>query len=816
MNDLKLAVRQLRRSPGFAAVAVLTLALGIGANTAIYSMVNALFFQRLPVSRPAELVVVMQKTPFLPIPMGWPYADFKDLRERNDAFTDLIAYLPTAVHLGVEGQSAERIWIELVSPNYFSMLGISAPQGRVFRPGEGEAPEADPLFVLTHDFWQRRFGGDTSIVGKTIHLNGKPFTAIGVTPPGFRSTEWAIAIDGFVPATMAASVVPDGEAFLTSRRADAFRLMGRLRPGVDAVQARSAVEVAFRRIADEHPREKENKRPLVIPEGRARPDPALSEVVPLLAVLFGGLVGLVLLIACANVANLMLARGAMRERELAIRHSLGAGRGRLIRQLVTESVVLALLAGVAALAVAHGMGALLSGFGEGGPIPVRSDHRWDWTVPAFTLGIALVAGVLTGLWPAWRATRPDVVGSLKEGSSTLAGPMRHRLGSLLVSSQVAMGLVLLACAGLFLRSLERADNLDLGFRPEHRLLASVDLALQGYSEERTREFRRGLLERVEAMPGVRSAALSTALPMYHQVDFIGVGIEGGVPQAPDGSLPVNFAAVSPGYFRTAGTALARGRAIDATDTAEAPPVAVINEALARRLWPGEDPLGKRLQLGGNGPWAEVVGLTGTGRYFMLAEEPRPYLYLPLSQRHAGQLHLYLDTMVSPATLAPAVRDAIAQIDPHLPVANLLSMQDHLDRSAMAFMPLRMGALLTGAQGLLGLFLGTMGLYAVVAYVVRGRTREIGVRVALGADRGDIFRMVVRDGMRSVAVGAGIGLVLALGAGFGLSRVLFGLASFEPAVLVAVIVLLGLAAFLACWMPARRATRVDPVVALRTE
>jgi len=816
MTDLKFAFRQLLKNPGFTAVAVLTLALGIGANTAIYSLVNGLFFRSLPVSKPDELVVILQKTSFIPLPLGLPYADFKDLRERNDVLADLIAYMPAPAHFSVAGEPATRAWIELVSPNYFSMLKVSARLGRVFAAEEGRAPGADPLIVLTHAFWQQRFGGDPGIVDKTVLLNGRSFTVIGVTPPEFRSTEWALAVSAFVPATMVGAVMPDGGEFLNSRHADAFRLMGRLKPGVDIGQARAEFEGLFQGLAAEHPESKENKQLMVVPESRARPDPALAEMAPLMAGLFLGLAGLVLLVACANVANLMLARAVGRAREFAIRSSLGAARGRLLRQLLTESLVLSLVAGVVAALAAAWAGFALSVARPPGDLPVRTDHGWDWTVPLFTLGVAIAAGIITGLLPALRATRLNLNSSLKDGSSAAVGLQRYRLRNLLVVSQVSVCLVLLVCAGLFLRSLQRAGDLDLGFRPKNVLLASADLGLKGYSTNQAQLFHRNLIEGIGALPGVQVVGLSSAVPFDYQIDFIPVSVVGGVPGASDGFLGINFAAVSADYFAAAGTPLLQGRGFNSFDTAESPRVVVLNQTLAARLWPDANPIGQRIRLRKDGPWAEVIGLTGTGKYFMLSEEPRPYVYLPLTQEHAGKVHLFARTKSGPTALVGPVRAAFASLDAQLPVFNLMPLETHLQSSVLALMPLRLGMTLAGAQGALGLLLAVIGLYAVVAHGVRSRTREIGVRVALGAQREDILRLVSGEGMRLLLVGAGVGLVAAMGAGFGLSRVLFGLHQVEFIVLAVVLVVLAAAAMLACWLPARRAARVDPMEALRNE
>jgi predicted permease len=573
--------------------------------------------------------------------------------------------------------------------------------------------------------------------------------------------------------------------------------------------------VVAHRLATDHPNEHKGARALLIPENRARPDPSLADFLPIFAVVFAGMVGLVLFIACANVANLMLSRALVRQRELVIRSALGASRFRLVRLQVVESLVLALLAGALALIVARWTGEALAGFTPAGDIPVNTDHPWDWRVYAFTFLVSIVAGVGTGLWPALKASRAELTQVLKEGGGRVS-PGRHRLRNALVMGQVTLSLVVLISAGLFVHSLQELGALPLGFRSEGLLMASLDLGLQRYGDERGRQFVERLVERTEALPGVSSASLTLHVPLDYGIQISEVAIDGDIAGSKDGYVSNAYSVVGPRFFETAGIALQRGRAFERNDNQGSRPVAVVNGVMARTLWPGQDAVGKRFRFGRNGDWTSVVGVAADGKYVMLAEEPRTYFYLPLDQHYRSPITLIVRGASDPSALVKPLQDLLRELDPDLPIFNLRTMERHIRESVFGLMPLRMGATMAAVQGLLGLFLAVMGLYAVVSYAVTQRTHEIGVRMALGAEPGDVLRLVVREGMRLTSVGVAIGLLVAFGVGFGLSRVLYGVSAVDAGVMAGVTALLVGVAGLACYLPARRATRVDPVVALRYE
>jgi predicted permease len=815
-DDLRHALRALRKAPGFTTVAVLTLAFGIGVNANLFSMVSAFFLQPLPVKNGQDLVLVLQRSDAWKLPHGHSFPDYLDYREGTSAFTELVAYMPTPVHLGAPGQTPERTWIELVTPNYFSLAEAGAALGQVFRAEAGRTKSAEPTVVLSHRYWQRRFGGDPSIVGRTITLNGRAFTVIGVAAASFPGLSWAMAVSAFVPCGAASALLEGGDELLESRGAPAWRLMGRLRPGTTLAQARSEVEVVGRRLAASFPSEHKGAQLVVIRETSARPDPTFADFMPLLAAVFAAMVGLVLFIACANVANLMFSRSLVRQRELVMRAALGASRWRLVRLQVVESLALALMAGALGLLLARWAGQALAGFTPPGDIPINTDHPWDWRVYLFTFLISAAAGVTTGLWPALQASRFGLSEALKEGGAGRFSPSRHPFRNLLVVGQVTMSLVVLVCAGLFLHSLQRVKDLALGFRTDNLLMMSLDLGLQGYSDERGRRFLDQLLDRARSLPGVRSATLVLHVPFDYGVQITDVGIDGDIPGSRDGYVATSFNVVGEDYLAAAGVALLQGRGFEESDHPRGRRVAIVNLTMARTLWPGREAVGQRLRLGRNGDWIEVVGVAADGKYVMMAEEPRAYFYLPLAQHYRSPITLMVRTATEPGPLVKPLQGVLNDLDPDLPVFNVRTMERHLRDSAFGLMPLRMGATLAGLQGLIALLLAVMGLYAVVSYAVSQRTHEIGIRMALGARRRGVLRLVLREGMRLAVIGVLIGLVAAVGMGFALSRVLYGLKPIDLGVFAGVTTLLLAVAALACYLPARRATRVDPMVALRYE
>jgi predicted permease len=815
MDDFSHALRSLRKQPGFAAVAILTLAFGIGVNISLFGMFSAFFLRPLAVKDADRLVMIMQRGDVVSVPYGHSYPDYLDYRSATTAFSELVAFTPQPAHVSARGQTPERTWIEVVSPNYFVLAGVAPAFGQFPRPEEGFGRAGAPTVVLSYAYWQRRFGGDPALVGRPISINGRAFTVSGIAPASFTGLSWAMAVSAFVPAGAMGTLMDGGDAFRENRGAPAWRLMGRLAPGRTVRDARTEIDVVSRRIAADHPAEHKGTSAMVIPENRARPDPSLAGVLPVFAAVFAVMVGLVLLIACANVANLMFSRALATQRDLVIRSTLGASRFRLMRLPIIETLVLACAAGAVGLVLAQWAGGALAGFVPASDIPVNEHREWDWRIYAFTLGISILAGIVTGLWPARKATRFNLIESLKDGGST-AGTARHALRNLLVIGQVAMSFAVLASAGLFVHSLQQMRHLALGFDPRGLLTMSIDLGLQQYSDERGRRFIEEFLRRAEGMPGVTSATAGAHVPFDYGPAFASISIDGGIPGSKDDSLSMPFTVVGPHFFETTRTALTRGRAFDDRDNETSARVGVINETMARKLWPGQDPLGRRFRFGPEDRWIQVIGVAVDGKYVMLAEQPRPYFYVPLSQRYRSPMTIVVRSAPDPGSLAAPLQRLLNEMDPDLPVFNVRTMESHISGSVFGLMPLRMGAAIAGVQGLIGVLLAVMGLYAVVAYGVVRRTREIGVRMALGARRTDVLRLVVRDGMWLSAIGCGLGLMMALGIGALLSAVLYGLKRVDAPVFVAVTGLLLAVSALACYMPARRASRLDPVVALRRE
>ncbi len=820
LADFRFALRILAKRPAFTLVAVFTLALGLSANAVILGMIRVFFFDPLPVKDAERLVMVLQKTPVIEFPHGHSWLDFKDYRDRVTEFEDVLALFLSPVHLGISGQPAERTWIEAVSGNYFTMLGIEAGLGRVFGVGDGERVGGEPMLVLSHHYWQAKFGADSGIIGRTVHLNGQPFTVIGVTPENFGGAEWSIAVSGWVPATSMPQLIGNGQDLLNNRGAPAFKVMARLLPGVSAEQARAALDVVAKQLAADYPQDHREATILVIPELRSRPEPSFSQFMPFAAAMFMALVVFVLLIACANVANLMFAHAIARRREMGIRAAVGATRWRLIRQILIESVFIAVAGGVIGDLLSLWAGPLLASFAPSGDLPVRTDASWDWVSSVSILILAVGAGVVTGLSPALRATRGDLRDVLKDGGGTAAGALRHPFRSVLVISQVALCVVVLVGGGLFMESLRQMAKSDLGFRVPNLAMASLDLGLQRYDDDHGRQFLHTLLERTRALPGVESATVAVSVPFDYGVQLGDVGAEGQVAEGgepgKDGYLVAGLNFVEADYHRTLGVTILRGREFNSFDTANAPKVAIINQTLAERFWPGQSPIGKRFRYGRGGQFVEVAGLARDGKYVLLGEQPRPYVYFPLEQQYHSPVTLHVRTARDPMALIPALRRVLAELDSTLPIYNVRTMDEHLRQSAMAMMPLRMAATVAGIQGILGLILAMMGIYGVVSYVTSQRTREIGLRIALGAGRKDVLRLVIREGWYLTWIGLVIGLVVALVLAFGLSRLLYGLNPFNLPVFAGVLALISVVALLASYLPARRAARVEPMEALRCD
>ena len=819
-QDIRYGAQMLIRKPGFALIVVLTLALGIGANGAIFSLVNALLLRPLPVEKPDELAAVYTAD-YSSGDFGTSsYPDYLDFRNRNQSFSDLVAYFPRPFSLSIDG-SNERGFGEVVSGNYFSAFGIPLARGRGFLPDEDKTPGSHPVVVISHSLWQTHFAGDPAVVGRSLKLNGQPFTVIGVAEKGFTGMLRGVGADLWIPSMMADQVSP-GSHSLTERGDRSMLLMGRLRPGVTIVQAQEEFRTIGAQLFKEWPDNWTNIRRqpraiTLLPESESRVMPGFRMPLILFATMLMSVVGLVLLIACANVANLLLARAATRRKEIAIRLSLGAGRWRIIRQLITESLLLALLGGLAGLVITLIGARFLDAFKPPLEFPLTINFGADWRVFAFTFLVTLLTGILFGLAPALAATRPDLVESLKEESgSGILKQRRGRLRGALVVIQVALSLLLLISSGLFLRSLSNASSINPGFDADNVLAMSMDLRLQGYDEAKGRAFSQSMLERVRAIPGVQSAGLAEYLPLGFGGSRRGMTIEGYSAQ-PGESTEIHSANVGPGYFETLRVKLAKGRTFNEQDRVGSPGVVVINEAFARRYWPGQDATGRRIQMGsspGNtAPYLEVVGVVEDGKYETLGEDATPFVYLNLSQRYEGAPTLIVRTKSNPLEYLAGIRNEIATLDKNLPLYDIKTMRQHL---GIALLPARLAGSVLGVFGLLALVLAAAGIYGVMAYSVAQRTREIGVRRAIGAQNGDILRLILTQGVILTLIGISIGLVAAFALTRLLTSLLYGISPTDPLTFASIVILLLAIALLACVIPVWRATRVSPLIALRGE
>ncbi|HTQ62165.1 MAG TPA: ABC transporter permease [Candidatus Solibacter sp.] len=815
-NDLRYAFRMLLKSPGFTIIAVLALGLGIGANTAIFSVFNGMLWRPLPVKDPQRLVVVAAKTRDFQFPIGLSYPDFQDYLQLKTVFSDLVVYTPSPVNFGAQGKP-ERAWVDLVSGNYFSALGIKPALGRAFDPDEGWVPNKDPLVILSYKFWQKRFGGNPAAIGQTVQVNNHAFTIIGVAPEKYLGAYYFIQPDLYLPLSTLGLLDPSQGDVLTKRSANFLRVLGYLQPGVSPAQAMAAAQPTDTRLAQEFPDSHKGLSLLVLPELSARPEPGLGAFMSTAVLIFMLLVGLVLLIACANVANLILARANGRRKEFATRVALGASRWRMVRQLLTETIVLSALGGILGMVLARWAAMALTSIHIPTDIPLRIfDLRLDWRIFTFTFLATLLTGFVAGLVPSLQSSRADLADTLKAGGRSGGGSAGHyRFRNALVVSQLAVSLLLLACAGFFIRSLQNSAHVDMGFRVDHTLMVSVDLGLQGYSEERGQQLYTQLTERVRTLSGVREAAVSAYIPMGYEMSSVNIFPDG---QAIDSKTNTesSFAdMVQPSYFRAAGVPVIKGREFTDADTASASLVAIINESFAKKIWPSQDPIGKIFRTKKDGPPIHVVGLTRTGKYLFLYETPQLYVYFPLAQRYSSAANLFVHTVGDPQQLVSAVRDQISQLDPGLPVFGVTTMESHV-HYGKPLLPARLGALLVGAFGLLGLVLASVGVYGVVSYSVSQRTQEIGIRTALGAQRSNVMFTILKHGMSMALIGTTVGILLSFLLFRGLSTVLYGVKSTDLVTLAAVSTMLLIVAFIASYVPALRATRVDPVVALREQ
>jgi len=805
IQDIRYALRSLRKSPGFALVAVLTIGLAIGLNTMVFTWVERLVLRPLPGVPQSEELVSLQPQ-YRGGGGGLGYLDYRDWRDGARAFEGVATYAQLELSARASGP-AQQAWGETVSWNLFNVLRVRPILGRTFRPDE-EA-QAVPVAVISHALWQRAFGGDSGVVGRHLALNGRDFTIIGVTPPEFAGSVVALRSDVWIPVTLVELVTGWNGALSVRGWRFLEAAIARRRPGVSLEQARQDINAVNLRMAETNPL----LRNSTVLARRYTDTGASSYLRPVMGALFGVTV-LVLLTACANLANLLLARASARQREMGVRLAVGAGRARLIRQLLTESLVLTLCGGVVGVLIAlWGKDVALALIPTTG-LPIAFDLSVDARVLGVAAGVTVATGIAFGLVPALQASKVELVPALRDGAAS-GSARRSRLQSGLVTAQVALSLVSLVCAGLFVRGLQRARTVDTGIRqPEHVLLADVNTFAAGYSDSAGAALVDRMLERVRAVPGVRSASVATQLPLGFG-GFANISLEiDGYTFRPDEENSALINKVSAQYFETAGVPIVRGRGISEQDRPGAPPVVVVNEAFARRFWPGQDPIGKRLRSGGStGPWRMVVGVSRDVKGRSLAEAAPPTFYRSIQQAYNSSFTLHVRADGDPRALQQVLRRTFEELDPNLAFNSVRTMAEHM--GAATFVQ-RIGAWLLSLFGALALVLAAVGLYGVLSYSVAQRTREIGVRVALGASRRNVLGLVVGRAMRLTAIGLGVGLLLAAGVGQLLRSQIFGVSPLDPVTFVVVTALLAAVAFLAAWVPARRAARVNPIVALQAE
>jgi putative ABC transport system permease protein len=805
LRDAAFGWRLIVRNPGFSTVAVAALGVGIGANVAVFSLANALLLRPLPAYEPDRIVRVATFN-F----SATPYGEYEVYRDNARTLESLMAF--NGVSLGLrDGGDPEHIFGMAVTGNYFGGLGVSVARGRPIAPADDDAGAPGAL-VLGDRFWRRRFAADPDIVGRVVSVNGQSYTIVGIVSPKFAGTMAPFVPDVFVPWNgpgIGPARATEGSGFFSRP----VHVLGRLRPDATILHAHADLNALAAGIAARSP-DRPDLRVTVYPGRTLHAE--FSQAVTVFVTLLTTIVGLVLLVACVNIANLLLARSAARRREVGVRLALGAGRWRLVRQLVTESAIVAALGSFVGCVLAWALTRVVSALELPMPIPVELDLSFDWRTLVFAVGMMGLTTMLFGLVPALQASKVAVTASLKDGSPG-AGRGRSRLRSALVTSQVALSTLLLVIGAVLARGLTTAHAIDRGFSGSHVLTASVDLGAGGYTADRGRVFLEDLLQRLGDTPGVAASNLAFIVPLTlsnSQTRFYAEGDDDGIAR---GRPLVYFNQVTRGHFRTLGIPLLAGRDFTPADRPGSPAVAIVNQTLAELFWPGESPLGKRLQMrnvrGEGGEWIEVVGLAKNSKYVTIGEDPAPFLYRPLPQDYQSAVTLLVRTTGDPTAILPGVRAAVRSIDPELPLFNI-SPLDAV--TAVSLLPVQIAASLAGALGVVALVLAAIGLYGVMSYLVRQRTSEIGTRIALGATPSDVIRVITRQGMRWTVVGLAIGLAAAALLTRLLTSLLYGVNATDFTAFAGITLVLGLTAYAACYVPARRASRLDPLIALRYE
>ena len=808
-RETRHAVRRLRRSPGFTLGAILSLGLGLGLTALMLSVASAYRWRPLPLPDARNLVVLAAERPDRTAPTNLSLPNYRDIAERSRAFSGLAAYAPVAAGLRV-GPSAERTWGQGVSANYFDVLGIRPVRGRFFTAADMPSSFGDAI-VIGHRLWTERLGADPDVVGRVLRLNGSPVVVTAVAPVGFRGTHAYLRAEFWAPFETAEGA---GLIRLADRRGNGFRTLGRLAPGVTHAQARADVDAITAALREEHPVENRDLRTLVVPEREARPEVDAAGFVPLIAFLLVLVAGIVLAIAGANVTALLLARSTWRRREFAIRLALGSTRRRVAGQQLVECLLIACAAGVVGFLAADLGATVLSRLEPPSELPAFVDVRPDWTVLFLGLLVAVATGVAIGLAPALTALRTGMSGVLKPtaGSGPLAGA---RMRTAIVSGQIALLTVLLVATGLFVRSAAEAREVSLGFDPANVLLLTIDPMDQRYDAQRGRQLLARLLQTVRSLPGVQSASSAAHVPFGPSSDSYELLPAGRA--ALEAPARVSYNVVGHDYFATMRIPLLRGRPFDDRDGPRSPPVAVVNETLAQRLWPGEDAVGMRLTLpaGDGAPrTVAVVGVVGSARYASLREAPRGYLYLPAAQHHRAGVTLHVRADRAPAALATPIRAALRDIDPDVAPFDVTTLDAAVAGAVMT--AAGGGAVITGGFGVVGLVLAVLGLYGLMSYVAALRRHEVGVRIALGATRADVVSLFLWHGLKLTGVGLAFGLAVSVLLGRVIGGLLTGVGPLDPVVLASSVTAIVLVAAAACYLPSRRLLAANPLAALRHE
>ncbi len=809
-EDLRYAFRAITRNRGVAAAAVLSLALGIGANTTIFTMLNAILLRPLPVRDPARLVTVHTLDPRNPGMLLCSYPNFKDYRDRNQVFSSLLVYSPVTVTMSGHGDP-QLLIAHMASGNYFSELGVRPILGRGFLPEEDVVPGASPVAVISYALWTRVYGADPRVTSRTVTLNGLSYQVVGVAPPDFRGLNSLYAADVWAPMAMYENLYPNA-AWVRQRRALIFSVVGRLKEGVALPQAEASMQVLAQDLGREHPKDNAGRGVALLEASQDTMNSKTRATISRAGSVLMIVSGLVLLIACANVANLMLARAANRSKEIAIRLAIGASRWQLVRQFLIESLLLASIGGLAGLAVARWARDILWSMKPPAFEYAGFSLGLDTQVLGYTFVLALATGIIFGLFPALQATRLDLATDLKErtGRGSQARG-RIRIHPVLVAGQVALSVVALAGAGLFLRSVWNASQFDLGFDTGHLGIVAFNLTGQGYNEARGWAFQERALEAAASTPGVAAATLSKDVPM--RVSAARTVLLGGQDTTDSSQGRVTpTSGVWPGYFQTVRLPLLRGRDFSLLDTTTTPRIAIVNEAAASSFWPGQEPLGKVIRFYGDSAPAEVVGVARNATYQAIGEEPEPLVYLSLRQYYFPAAVVYFRTSADPTSKAAEVRARLQSLDPNL-VLQAESFGVNLHQS---FWAQRLSADLLAVFGALALLLASIGIYGIISYSVNQRSREFGVRMALGATASDVRRMILVEGARVVAIGIAIGILCALAGARAVQSMLFVVSPWDSITFLLVPSVLLLVGIAACWVPASRATTIEPASALRDE